>query len=88
MKPFLPVSSKIVTLPVNDIDTDQIIPARFLKTTDKLGLGKSLFANWRYLEDHLDLLCRHLSQQRAKERASTYHGQSSDSRADAREERR
>ncbi len=51
MKPFTPVRSKIITLPVNDIDTDQIIPARYLKTTDKLGLGKSLFANWRYLED-------------------------------------
>lgn len=51
MDPFTPVTSKVVTLPVNDIDTDQIIPARFLKTTDKLGLGKSLFANWRYLDD-------------------------------------
>lgn len=51
MDPFTPVRSKVVTLPVNDIDTDQIIPARFLKTTDKLGLGKSLFANWRYLDD-------------------------------------
>ncbi len=51
MQPFTSVRSKVITLPVNDIDTDQIIPARFLKTTDKLGLGKSLFANWRYLED-------------------------------------
>ena len=38
-------------LPVNDIDTDQIIPARFLKATDKAGLGDSLFADWRYLTD-------------------------------------
>jgi 3-isopropylmalate/(R)-2-methylmalate dehydratase small subunit len=40
-----------VLLPVNDIDTDQIIPARFLKTTDKAGLGPSLFADWRYGAD-------------------------------------
>lgn len=51
MDPFTPLTSKVVTLPVNDIDTDQIIPARFLKIADKLGLGKSLFANWRYLDD-------------------------------------
>jgi 3-isopropylmalate/(R)-2-methylmalate dehydratase small subunit len=35
-------------LPINDVDTDQIIPARFLKTTDKAGLGANLFADWRY----------------------------------------
>lgn len=51
MKPFSTITSPVVTIPVNDIDTDQIIPARFLKTTDKLGLGANLFANWRYLED-------------------------------------
>ena len=38
-------------IPVNDIDTDQIIPARFLKVTDKDGLGKAAFCDWRYLED-------------------------------------
>lgn len=41
----------MVPLPINDIDTDQIIPARFLKTTDKLGLGSSAFADWRYEAD-------------------------------------
>lgn len=41
----------IVSIPVNDIDTDQIIPARFLKVTDKLGLGKVAFCDWRYEED-------------------------------------
>jgi 3-isopropylmalate/(R)-2-methylmalate dehydratase small subunit len=41
-------SSKTVVLPVDNVDTDQIIPARFLKTTSKQGLGKSLFADWRY----------------------------------------
>jgi 3-isopropylmalate/(R)-2-methylmalate dehydratase small subunit len=38
----------VIPLPINDIDTDQIIPARFLKVTDKAGLGKVLFADWRY----------------------------------------
>jgi 3-isopropylmalate/(R)-2-methylmalate dehydratase small subunit len=38
-------------LPVNDIDTDQIIPARFLKATDKNGMGEALFADWRYNAD-------------------------------------
>ena len=41
----------MVALPVNNVDTDQIIPARYLKVTDKAGLGKSLFADWRYNAD-------------------------------------
>lgn len=41
----------MVVLPVSNIDTDQIIPASFLKVTDKLGLGENLFYNWRYLQD-------------------------------------
>ncbi len=41
----------IVALPINDIDTDQIIPARFLKVTDKAGLGANCFADWRYETD-------------------------------------
>jgi 3-isopropylmalate/(R)-2-methylmalate dehydratase small subunit len=44
---FVTLTSTYVVLPVDDIDTDQIIPARFLKTTDKRGLGDSLFADWR-----------------------------------------
>ena len=51
MARFTTLTSRVVLLPVNDIDTDQIIPARFLKTTDKAGLGKSLFADWRYEAD-------------------------------------
>jgi 3-isopropylmalate/(R)-2-methylmalate dehydratase small subunit len=51
MEPFKTIQSRVVVMPVNDIDTDQIIPARFLKVTDKLGLGASLFADWRYLPD-------------------------------------
>ena len=45
------IQGSIVAIPVNDIDTDQIIPARFLKVTDKQGLGKAAFCDWRYLED-------------------------------------
>jgi 3-isopropylmalate/(R)-2-methylmalate dehydratase small subunit len=41
----------MVALPNRDVDTDQIIPARFLKGTVKTGLGKVLFADWRYLPD-------------------------------------
>jgi 3-isopropylmalate/(R)-2-methylmalate dehydratase small subunit len=51
MAQFTTLRSRAVLLPVNDVDTDQIIPARFLKVTDKAGLGASLFADWRYAED-------------------------------------
>jgi 3-isopropylmalate/(R)-2-methylmalate dehydratase small subunit len=51
MQGFTRVTSRTVVLPVNDIDTDQIIPARFLRTTSKEGLGQQLFADWRYLAD-------------------------------------
>lgn len=48
MTPFTNFESRMVPLPINDIDTDQIIPARFLKTTSKVGLDKQLFNDWRY----------------------------------------
>jgi 3-isopropylmalate/(R)-2-methylmalate dehydratase small subunit len=48
MNPFTKLSSRAVLLPRDNIDTDQIIPARFLKVTDKAGLGANLFADWRY----------------------------------------
>ena len=51
MKKISKITSCIAALPINDIDTDQIIPARFLKITDKSGLGKNLFADWRYDEN-------------------------------------
>jgi 3-isopropylmalate/(R)-2-methylmalate dehydratase small subunit len=44
-------ASRVAPLLVNDIDTDQIIPARFLKVTDKTGLGGYLFADWRFHSD-------------------------------------
>ncbi|MCU0691132.1 MAG: 3-isopropylmalate dehydratase small subunit [Polyangiaceae bacterium] len=46
MNPFTTLTSRVVPLPVDSIDTDQIIPARFLKVTNKDGLGDGLFADW------------------------------------------
>ena len=48
MNPFKTLTSRVVTLPNENMDTDQIIPARFLKAIDKEGMGKNLFADWRY----------------------------------------
>lgn len=51
MAKFTTLTSHAVPLPAENVDTDQIIPARFLKVTDKNGLGDSLFSDWRYHED-------------------------------------
>jgi 3-isopropylmalate/(R)-2-methylmalate dehydratase small subunit len=51
MQPIKRIVSKTVVIASSDIDTDQIIPARFLTTTTKEGLGKQLFADWRYQSD-------------------------------------
>jgi 3-isopropylmalate/(R)-2-methylmalate dehydratase small subunit len=51
MEAFNKVEGRIVALPINDIDTDQIIPARYLKVTDKNGLGAACFSDWRYNAD-------------------------------------
>jgi 3-isopropylmalate/(R)-2-methylmalate dehydratase small subunit len=45
------IQSRTAVLPASNIDTDQIIPARFLTTTTRLGLGKQLFSDWRYGPD-------------------------------------
>lgn len=51
MAQFTTLTSRALPIPVNDIDTDQIIPAQFLKVTDKNGLADALFYNWRYNDD-------------------------------------
>ena len=51
MAQFTTIKSHAVAIASNDIDTDQIVPARYLKMTDKAGLGAALFADWRYNAD-------------------------------------
>ena len=51
MKKFTTITSSVVPLPIEDVDTDQIIPARFLKATSRDGFGKNLFRDWRYSQD-------------------------------------
>ncbi len=51
MQNFDQLNSKMVAIPTENIDTDQIIPARFLKTITKTGLGENLFCDWRYYDD-------------------------------------
>jgi 3-isopropylmalate/(R)-2-methylmalate dehydratase small subunit len=51
MNKFVKLTSTVVPLPVENIDTDQIIPARFLKATTREGFGENLFCDWRYETD-------------------------------------
>ncbi|RPI13660.1 MAG: 3-isopropylmalate dehydratase small subunit [Lysobacterales bacterium] len=51
MDPITVIRSRTVVMPSSNIDTDQIIPARFLTTTTRAGLGSALFADWRYGPD-------------------------------------
>ena len=51
MEKFIRLASTAVPLPTENIDTDQIIPARFLKATDKKGFGDNVFRDWRYHKD-------------------------------------
>src|SRR5512133_3602432 len=51
MEPIKIIESRTVVIPRENVDTDQIIPGRFLKVTDKKGLGKALFSDWRYDAD-------------------------------------
>ena len=50
-EPFRVFTSRVVPLPAENVDTDQIVPARYLKVTDKAGLAEALFRDWRYEED-------------------------------------
>ncbi len=49
---FITLTSTVVPLPIENIDTDQIIPARFLKATTREGFGENLFRDWRYTSDN------------------------------------
>ncbi|WP_378184689.1 3-isopropylmalate dehydratase small subunit [Aquimarina sp. W85] len=51
MEPFIKITSTAIPLPIQNIDTDQIIPARFLKATTREGFGENLFRDWRYHQD-------------------------------------
>lgn len=50
-EPYASFSSRVIPLPAENVDTDQIVPARFLKVTDKDGLGEALFRDWRFETD-------------------------------------
>ena len=50
-EPFESFTSRVIPLPAENVDTDQIVPARYLKITDKAGLGEALFHDWRFTAD-------------------------------------
>jgi 3-isopropylmalate/(R)-2-methylmalate dehydratase small subunit len=50
-EPFRTFTSRLIPLPAENVDTDQIVPARYLKVTDKAGLADALFRDWRFEED-------------------------------------
>jgi 3-isopropylmalate/(R)-2-methylmalate dehydratase small subunit len=50
-EPYGAFTSRVVPLPAENVDTDQVVPARYLKVTDKAGLAEALFHDWRYAED-------------------------------------
>lgn len=50
-EPFTVFTSRVVPIPAENVDTDQIVPARYLKVTDKHGLAEALFRDWRFEED-------------------------------------
>ena len=50
-EPFTVFTSAVVPIPAENVDTDQIVPARYLKVTDKAGLAEALFRDWRFEED-------------------------------------
>ena len=56
---FNTLKSSAVPLPIENVDTDQIIPARFLKATERVGFGDNLFRDWRYNQDNSPKLSFH-----------------------------
>ena len=50
-EPYASFASRVIPLPAENVDTDQIVPARYLKVTDKAGLGEALFRDWRFESD-------------------------------------
>ena len=50
-EPFVQFTSKVIPLRAENVDTDQVVPARYLKVTDKAGLAEALFRDWRFEED-------------------------------------
>jgi 3-isopropylmalate/(R)-2-methylmalate dehydratase small subunit len=66
MPPIRQFRSRTVALPYTNIDTDQIIPARFLRTTARAGLGRHLFSDWRYRADGAEKADFPLNQAAAK----------------------
>jgi 3-isopropylmalate/(R)-2-methylmalate dehydratase small subunit len=50
-EPYATFTSRVIPLPAENVDTDQIVPARYLKVTDKDGLAEALFRDWRFEED-------------------------------------
>jgi 3-isopropylmalate/(R)-2-methylmalate dehydratase small subunit len=55
MEKITQLTSKTIVLPIDDVDTDQIVPARFLTTTEREGIGAALFADWRVDKDGNEL---------------------------------
>jgi len=66
MEPFTKLTSRMVPLPIDNIDTDIIVPARFLKVTDKAGMDQYLFRDWRFESDGTPKPDFILNQPRAK----------------------
>ena len=56
MEKFTKLQSRAIPLSIENVDTDQIIPARFLKATDRKGFGDNVFRDWRYHKDGILIL--------------------------------
>ena len=68
MEKITELTSKTIVLPIDDVDTDQIVPARFLTTTEREGIGVSLFADWRVDKQGTEIADFPLNAPEAKER--------------------